>query len=91
MRGQMWTLAKPNLKTRDTVLVIGPGFPRAHWPLSSNRSPKISPVTAFSLRSVYVPFEFPREKCFPIINMHNGRVHDVTFRCNPEKKCVTPY
>ena len=36
-------------------------------------------VTAIPLRSVCIPFGFPREKCVPFINMHNGRVHDVTY------------
>ena len=82
---QKWTEAKPNLKTHDTVLVICPGFPRAHWPLSSNRSAKINPVTAFPLRSVCVPFEFPREECVSFINMHNRRLHDVTYCYKLEK------
>ena len=29
---QKWTEAKPNVKIHDTVLVISPDCPRAHWP-----------------------------------------------------------
>ena len=42
---------------------------------------KLSLVGAFPLRSV----------CVPLINMHNGRVYDVTHCYNLGKKCVTPY
>ena len=53
--------------------------------VSSNRSAKISLVTKFTLHSVCVPFGFPREKCIPFINMHNGQVHDVTYCYNLRK------
>ena len=47
---------------------------------SSYVSLELSPVGAFPLRSVCVPF----------INMYKGRVHDVTHGYNLEKKCVPP-
>ena len=31
-----------------------------------------------------------RSVCVPFINMHNGRVHDVTHCYNLGKKCVPP-
>ena len=42
---------------------------------------EISPFGAFPLRSVCVPF----------INMHKGRVYDVTHFYNLWKKYVSPY
>ena len=48
---------------------------------SSHASAKLSLIDAFSLHSV----------CVPVINMHKGRVHDVTHCFNLEKKCVPPY
>ena len=49
-------------------------MPRSHQSLniSSLCSAELSPVTAFPSRSVCVPF----------INMHNGRVHEVTYCYN---------
>ena len=32
-----------------------------------------------------------RSVCVPFINMHMGRVHDVTHCYNLGKKCVPPY
>ena len=49
--------------------------------MSSYASVKIYLVGAFPLRSVCVPF----------INMHKGRVYDVTHCYNLGKKCVPPY
>ena len=48
-----------------------------HWKstLSSHALAKLSPFGAFPLRFVCVPF----------INMHKGRVHDVSYCCNLEK------
>ena len=48
--------------------------------LGSIPSAKISPVSGF-----------PRKKWVPFINMHNGRVNDVTYCDNLGKKCVPPY
>ena len=48
---------------------------------SSYVSLELSPVGAFPLRSVCVPF----------INMHKRRVHDVSHCYNLEKKWVPPY
>ena len=47
----------------------------------NRKVPPVSLVGAFPLRSV----------CVPLINMHKGRVHNVTRCYNPEKKCVPPY
>ena len=39
-------------------------------------------VTGFPLSSVWVPFGFPRKKWVPFINMHNGRVNDISYCYN---------
>ena len=45
---------------------------------------------ALLLGSPRVPCGFPRKKWVPFINMHNGRVNDVTYCDNPGKKWVPP-
>ena len=49
---------------------------------SSLCSLELSPVAGFPLSSVWVPFGFPGKKWVPFINMHNGRVNDVTYCYN---------
>ena len=39
----------------------------------------------------WIPFGFPSRKWIPLINMHKGRVHDVTHCYNQGKKCLPPY
>ena len=39
-------------------------------------------ITAFPLRSAWVPSGFPRKKWVPFINMHNGRVNDIIYCYN---------
>ena len=39
-------------------------------------------VTGFPFSSVWVPFGFRRKKWVPFIDMHNGRVNDVTYCYN---------